>query len=430
MRMMIKLGALFFVVVATIGSNAGPNCTTSPEMDPYAHLSSRLIRESNYNPAWSSDGDVLVFSTGYGDIWKSYVKTGTVERIGKQDGIGSKRHSPSITSNGDVLYYYIYALNDEYSKFSESIRIISNDENIDYEITQIVGDDVEYASWSPDGQWIGVVSYGDQRNKLGLLKNGSDQFRRLDTLNNIDEFSWSPDSSHLGAIDHVYGGADEKDYNELVIVHIEDGATIRIRQVTLVGEEKKENLLLDTEWHPDGMSLYYVHDIENKQTERRCRTRIQTAATIMAVDRDGANHRVVWDAGSDGRVGSIEISPDSRQIAYLRWSCRYERQLLYIADIESGSEVVSDGGFEVYGASWSPDGEQIAMWVSVLQGCERCTEYYHGGGLIVMDANGFNARWLGRYNGGIGPDTVIRGVDAAEWVLLPGESMLEEVSGD
>jgi Tol biopolymer transport system component len=189
-----------------------------------------------------------------------------------------------------------------------------------------------------------------------------------------NDLCWSPDGSHLIAVEYVHGKgpAVEKFVNWLVDVKTKKKEALKLPDNHAVKD-----------WSCDGkFFLTTAHEL--KKTPRTAR--------LYLMNRDGMEVKALTD-GSEP-VYSGRLSPDGRKLLYLApdpdRKGKDPNRALFVLDIQKGQSMrverqppkcVFDG------FCWSPDGKRIAyVWGQVPEKKDQDVEW----SLVVADADGKN----------------------------------------
>jgi Tol biopolymer transport system component len=224
-----------------------------------------------------------------------------------------------VLGMGSDSQYEIYVMNNDGS----NLRQLTDNEFFD-------GDPI----WSPDGMSIAFYS---SRNGIGsgdiytMRYDGSNEFNVTnDPKKEYYEPDWSPDGQSFvmrGSVPNPWSGAD------LYTIH-KDGTIL----------SKIENLASDPaypEWSPGGnrIATYTFSSPE-------------TPAKIVMINTDGTDKVELPDAGRD-----FDWSPTGSQLIYIK------QGIWAVNDDGSNTQLLFNAGDNFYPQSlrWSPDGSKIAF---------------------------------------------------------------------
>jgi Tol biopolymer transport system component len=199
-------------------------------------------------------------------------------------------------------------------------------------------------AWSPDGQKLAFV----RGSSIYLSNADVSGFSRLTNASSTEfhsEPSWSPDGNRI-AIARLYGSG-----SEIFILNADGSGATRVNVPSPARHPT---------WSPDG--------------------------TRLAYERNGEIHVVNLDGTGDTNIAgghSPTWSPDGTRIAFSR-----EGQLCTMRP--DGLEVrtltnLDRSQEEASHASWSPDGQQLAVTVS---------DHWGWSSIYGIRADGSNLRWL------------------------------------
>jgi Tol biopolymer transport system component len=161
-------------------------------------------------------------------------------------------------------------------------------------------------AWTADGQRLAFVDRGPITDPqaggiYSVSLDGSD--RRLLVLGG-QEPAFSPDGSKLAYLAYSDGGRSDGIY-----IADADGGNPR---ALILSTDARAAPLFSPTWSPDGQSVAFLRGNTNSQGGT-------TSATIVVVDADGSNERVI---ASSVRVPTVwstfAWSPDSKLIAFTR----------------------------------------------------------------------------------------------------------------
>ena len=208
------------------------------------------------------------------------------------------------------------------------------------EITQLTDSDKWDIKWaSSDGRskivyeiagTIGLFDTADQTEKLLEITVPDDHVRRtkrrMEVAGNIEDFQSSPDGRRVVITAR----------GDVFTVPVEHGVT---RNLTQRGDAHDR----EAAWSPDGKYVAFISDRMGEET-------------LMIVDQDGGEARAL-SAPKETRLYRPRWSPDSRHIAYYDHLGK-----IHVVDLEGRSREVYDSPYQVSSDySWSPDSRWLAF---------------------------------------------------------------------
>jgi hypothetical protein len=239
------------------------------------------------------------------------------------------------------------------------------------------------AGWSRDGTELLVIS--PEGGLIILHADGTETLLRGPMLpqgSGLIDAAISPDGSRVAYAATTADGRASR----LFAIDVESG-----RSMLLV--EPSTLMVYQPSFSPNGTQVAYMDGWGDHNH------------SVWVVDADGSDpHRIVKNEvtwGSPGHVFGLSWSPTGDRIA-LGLRVQPSAGIYTFAPDGSGfTRLISDG----LAPSWSPDGSQIAYDSYVMDPCsessDTCWRPDMSGGLVVADADGSDARSFGV--GGSGP---------------------------
>jgi eukaryotic-like serine/threonine-protein kinase len=152
----------------------------------------------------------------------------------------------------------------------------------------------------------------------------------------------------------------------LAIVEVKDERqSLSLRQIengnTLEIVPKLTGVALGVTFSPDNEYIFYAVDTKSELNKT-------SAGMLYKVPIFGGASQKI----SDNIASSAALSPDNKQLAFIRQNPESNETALIIADIDGKNERIStirksDEGFTSSGAAWSPDGKFISAAVNLLK---------------------------------------------------------------
>ncbi len=225
--------------------------------------------------------------------------------------------------------------------------------------------------YSPDGSKIAFVSdRGGAENIWIMAADGSDLRQVSDeTEHLLHNPAWSPDGDYIAAR-KGYVSRRSIPAGAIWMYHRGGGKGVMLVD-RLHGEQSQKNIA-EPYFSPDGRYVYFSQDVTSGRVWEYNRDANQGIFAIRRLDREtGETETVV--SGPGGAVRPV-LSPDGRQLAFVRRNPTELTSRLMIKDLESGTErslfvelerdmqeTSGDAG-NFPGFSWVPDGESIVIW--------------------------------------------------------------------
>ena len=313
----------------------------------------KLLGDEQYNrywPMWGADGSIYFVgdplpneksvSPGSLDVRKS---VNNIYKIAAKGGAPTQvtRHTdgglfwPSMSSDGKVIVYEdnfgIWKLDVASGKSSEIKVDISSDDKQNEVEFETITNDVDAFDLSPSGRRA-VISARGQIFTIATERGDITRVApdRMASRNSAPK--WSSDGK-LVAFVSDRSGRDE--------IWISDPEGRTPKKITDLDNEKGALV-----WTPDSTALLY------------------TAADKKLYSYNVADGKTAVVASSDvGRIGSVDVSPDSKWIAFSKQD-RTLRPHVYIIPIAGGEERhISDDSllYSETGAVWTADGRYLVF---------------------------------------------------------------------
>jgi TolB protein len=186
-------------------------------------------------------------------------------------------------------------------------------------------------TWSPDGQWIGYVSFQNRLSAVYVQRLSTGQQQLVSARAGVNDApAFSPDGKQLALTLSGSGGNLD--------IWLLDLATQRLTRLT-------DDPAIDTEpaWSPDGRSIYFTSD---------------RAGGPQIYKLDLANpsrvQRITFGSSYDARP---QISPDGRNLAFITLDGNNYR--IAVQELSSGTVTVLSHGHLDQSPSFAPNGASI-----------------------------------------------------------------------
>ena len=176
----------------------------------------------------------------------------------------------------------------------------------------------------------------------------------------IDEYAWLANRDDPDTIAYLEA---ENEYTRAATAHLE-----QLRE-TLFAETKRRTKETDlTVPTRKGGYWYYTRTVEGQQYGIHCRRAVRPGETDPPVTEDGSpleGEEILLDgnilaAGHDFfALGTFEVSPDGRWLAYSTDFTGDERFTLRIKDLQTGEVLPDEVPGTFYGTAWSADGSVL-----------------------------------------------------------------------
>ncbi len=371
----IGLAILFVAALGSLALFGYFRASTDLDVSPPRIFPLTSSSGNEYDPAVSPDGNQVAFAwlregEEAEDIYIRQLQSETPFRL--TDHPGRDRH-PKWSPDGQRLVF---------------VREDGTDCNI-YIVPSLGGPEKKLApcgntrypaaSWSPDGDWLGLAKEVDGQLRLELVSVSTLERRDLtvppETFWGDHTPAFSPDGQSVAFIrSHVPGIED------IYIINVEDGEP---RRVTLDNRD-----ITGLEWSPDGLSIvfssnragtYSLWKVRSEGREPEWITgggmKLKDPAVARQKDRIAFENWVyeinIWQVGVDGQVERLiastqwdrqpQFSPDGERIAFV--STRSGHSEIWMSNAEGSSpiQLTSFAGPHTSQPRWSPDGQRLVF---------------------------------------------------------------------
>ncbi len=225
--------------------------------------------------------------------------------------------------------------------------------------------------YSPDGERIAFVSDRDGAENIWTMDaDGSDLQQVSDEREHLlHNPAWSPDGDYIAAR-KGYVSQRSIPAGSIWLYHRGGGKGVSLVD-RLHGEQSQKNIA-EPHFSPDGRYVYYSQDMTSGSVWAYNKDANEGIFAVRRLDRaTGETETVV--SGPGGAIRPV-LSPDGKQLAFVRRNPTELTSRLMVKDLESGIErtLYTDlerdkqetsgdmGNFP--GFSWTPDGESIVVW--------------------------------------------------------------------
>jgi len=225
--------------------------------------------------------------------------------------------------------------------------------------------------YSPDGSRIAFVSDRDGAENVWIMDaDGSDMEQVTDESEHLlHNPAWSPDGDYIAAR-KGYVSSRSIPAGSIWLYHRGGGKGVSLVD-RLHGEQSQKNIA-EPYFSPDGRYVYFSQDMTPGSVWAYNKDANQGIFAIRRIDREtGETETVV--SGPGGAIRPV-LSPDGKQLAFVRRNPTELTSRLMVKDLESGIERSLFTGLErdkqetsgdmgnFPGFSWTPDGESIVVW--------------------------------------------------------------------
>ena len=196
----------------------------------------------NADPAWSPDGNGLVFSSTSGAKNGIHIVNGNGSGL---ERIAFSGHHPVLSPDGSTIAFS--------SKRGElwDIHVMNADGSSPSRVPGARGRDGE-PTWSPDGTQIAFVSDSDEGSGILVVNlDGTDGSLIPGTTGSARSPAWSPDGERIAFASDVW--EDGVQNREIFVVNVDGTGLTRLTN--------RPNRDSDPAWSPDGRRLVFSSDL-------------------------------------------------------------------------------------------------------------------------------------------------------------------------
>lgn len=317
---------------------------------------------------------VFSFAFSYAQTTKRNLKPSDVYRL-------QNLSDPQISPDGNWVSYTLSSVDSVKNKRNADIWMVSWDGKETIQLTHSP-DGESQGRWSPDGKHFSFVSSrnGLTSSQLWLMDRRGGEARQLTDLKkgSLTDYSWSPDGKKIALVikspadtsknkspkpivlDRFQFKQDVEGYltNQPVHLYLYDITTKKLDTLTRGKYDETT-----PRWSPDGSQIAFI----SNRTEDPDRNSNYDIWLIDAKPGAAMKQLTTWK----GRDGSMDWSPDGKQIAYLRSTSSedyimYDQAILCVVSKDGGEPKLLSKALDrpVSAARWAKDGNSIFAVVS------------------------------------------------------------------
>ncbi|MBI1826796.1 MAG: PD40 domain-containing protein [Planctomycetes bacterium] len=336
---------------------------------------------TDWFPVWSPDGRFIYFDSDRGgsmNIWRIAIDEQTGRPLGKCEPVTSgvtAAGQPSLSSDGRLIAFTatVQTANIERLNIDPVTSVV---QGLPQPISHLTGR-IEYASVSPDGEWIACTTTDRQEDLILLRKDGSERRQLTNDIYKDRGPAWSPDGKRLAFY------SDRSGKYEIWTINFDGSNLTQLSRTT-------DSSITFPRWSRDGSRLFFSagHSqavIMNpnrpwgEQTpEQLFPADLPNGFTSTSWSADGRSIAgYMYDATSMSNLGVVVVDMESKQIHEIAKRGEYPEFLhdgrriifaqddhrLMLTDIEGNPPQmlldVAPDGLQGYGCSVSSDDTAI-----------------------------------------------------------------------